>query len=64
MEGDSILTEQEHQLFKFLRERPDATLQEMSNERGAGSRMQASHIKGRLASKLREYLEDDDLQRE
>lgn len=58
MAQDDSLTDQERQLFEFLREYPDATLQEMADEIGVGSRMQASRIKDRLAKKLQKYLED------
>lgn len=56
MAGDSTLTEQERQLFQYLRSYPDATLQEMADEIGVRDRKQASRIKERLSKKLQKYL--------
>lgn len=53
MEQDDDLTGQERTMLRLLRQDPDMTLQDLAEDMGLGSRMQASRIKERLFTKLR-----------
>lgn len=61
MANEPTLAEEERQMFRLLSNDPEMTLQELADELGLKSRMQASRTKERLARKLQKYRGDCDV---